>query len=163
MKKINLLSVALGLCLFIPRAPAQILSGSTNIADQVGQVILPDRILLESTATPPTATRPPRPERPDLPLEIRQRLNRFEKLRETYLARQQELLRKLHGATDEDRVRIRGQLRALSDEWLEKARSFRQEAKDRMKDVLQLELSGRSKIFEDIPKPSKGRHPGSND
>ena len=164
MKNLNLLAVGLGLWLLLPSVSAQGILGSTNIADRVGRIILPDRIPFDTSPTPTLGIRPPRPERPDLSLDIRQRLLRFEKLREVYLSRQEDLLRKLHGATDADRGRIRGQLQALRDEWMERARAFREEARDRMKDVLGLELSGRSKILDSLPKPpSSGRHRGAND
>jgi hypothetical protein len=106
----------LGLCLVVLPAAAQIVPGSTNIADRVAQVILP--------------------ERPDLPLDIRQRLLRFEKLREAYLARQQDLLRKLRaGSTDDDRARIRAQLQALRQDWLERTRAFQEEATTRLREL----------------------------
>ena len=163
MKKLHLLAVGLGLWLLIPSVSAQVIVGSTNIADRVGRIIFPDRILRDTPSGLAFGLRPPRPERPDLPLDIRQRLLRFEILRDTYLARQQDLLRKLRGATNSDRDKIRAQLRALRDEWLERARAFREEARDRMKDVLGLELSGRSKILDSLPKsPSSGRHHGAN-
>src|SRR5689334_17783651 len=80
MKRLSSLAIGgLCLCLLVPTAAAQIASGSTNIADRVAQVILPDRISLDSPLAPVTSLRPPRPERPDLPLDIRQRLLRFEK------------------------------------------------------------------------------------
>ena len=137
MNKFNLLPVGLGLWLLISPAAAQINPGSTNIADKVGQVILPERIVPDADSTNPKASRPPRAERPELPQEIKKRIDRFEKSRESYLARQQELLRKLNanGATDKDRAQIRAQLQALRDEWLDRARAFREEAQTRMKDL----------------------------
>ena len=136
MNKFNFLPVGLGLWLLVSSAAAQIVPGPTNIADKVGKVILPD-----TASDKATAARPPRTERPELPQEIKRRIDRFEKSRESYLARQQELLRNLNvnGATDEDRARIRAQLQALRDEWLDRARAFREEARTRMKD-LQAEL-----------------------
>jgi hypothetical protein len=126
----------LGFCLLVFPASAQIVPGSTNIADRVAQVILPDRIALDSSMAPVSGIRPTRPERPDLPLDIRQRLLRFEKLREAYLARQQDLLRKLHaGATDDDRARIRAQLQALRQDWLERSRAFQEEATTRLREL----------------------------
>jgi len=132
MNKFNFLPVGLGLWLLVSSAAAQIVPGPTNIADKVGKVILPD-----TASDKATAARPPRTERPELPQEIKRRIDRFEKSRESYLARQQELLRKLNanGATDQDRARIRAQLQALRDEWLDKARAFREEARTRLTDL----------------------------
>ena len=136
MKKLHLLAVGLGLWLLLPSVAAQVIVGSTNIADRVGRIIFPDRIFRDTPSGLASGLRPPRPERPDLSLDIRQRLVRFEKLREVYLNRQQELLRKLRGGpTDADRARIRAQLNGLRDQWLEQARSFREEARARIRDL----------------------------
>jgi len=136
MKKLlSLLMVGLGLRLLVPSASAQILPGSTNIADRVSRIILPGSILQDSASPSPISIRPPRPERQDLAPEIKQRIVRFERSRETYLARQEELLHKLRTATAEDRARIRAQLQALRDEWLDRARAFREEARTRMKEL----------------------------
>ena len=92
-------------------------------------------MLLNATSPAALGHRPPRPERPELPPEIKSKVLRFEKLREAYLDRQQGLLRKLRGATDADRAQVRAQLQALRDEWLEKARSFREEARTRIREL----------------------------
>ena len=135
MKKLILTAVGFALWLVIPSASAQITVGSTNIADRVSQIILPDGVLLNATSPAAISLRPPRPERPELPPQIIIKVLRFEKLREAYLARQQGLLRKLRGATDADRAQVRAQLQALRDEWLEKARSFREEARTRIREL----------------------------
>ncbi len=136
MKKLYLLALGLALLSLHPAASAQILPGSTNIADRVGQVILPERILPGNSSAGKTNRRPSRTDlRPDLPAAIKSRIVRFEESREKYLARQQELLRKLNRATDEDRELIRKQLQQLRDEWLERARSYREEAKNRMREL----------------------------
>src|SRR5437867_12334052 len=104
MKKLILLALGLGPVLLVPAASAQILPGSTNIADRVGQVILPERILPDNSSRGANSHRPPRSDlRPELPQAIKSRLARFEESREKYLTRQQELLRKLNRATDEER------------------------------------------------------------
>ncbi|PYJ84683.1 MAG: hypothetical protein DME22_11840 [Verrucomicrobia bacterium] len=141
MNNLNLLAVGLGLWLLLPSVSAQVILGSTNIADRVGRIILPDRLLRDPSSGLTFGLRPPRPERPDLSLDIRQRVLSFEKLREVYLDRQQELLRKLRGgATDADRARIRAQLHGLRDQWLERARSFREEARARIRELQENEL-----------------------
>ncbi|HYT58779.1 MAG TPA: hypothetical protein VEL06_01325 [Haliangiales bacterium] len=132
MKKMSLLVVGIGLWLLIPRAATQIVPGSTNIANRVGQVILPERLLLDSSLT---ASFDARPLRLDLPPEVKLQLLRFEKFREAYLNRQQDLLRKMRGATDDDRARIRAQLQALRDEWLQRTRAFREEARARIREL----------------------------
>ena len=60
---------------------------------------------------------------------------RFEKFRESYLARQKELLGKLNGASNDDRELIRRQLQQLRDDWLERARAFKEDARTRMREL----------------------------
>src|SRR6266516_3632164 len=91
MKKFLLPAVVLGLGLLLPSARAQGNSGSTNIADRVGRIILPDPAALNSPAAGAPGGRPSRSERPEFPAELKLRLRSFESLREIYLARQEEL------------------------------------------------------------------------
>src|SRR6267143_3345399 len=76
--------------------------------------------------SPPLAARPDRPERA-LPQDIKDRLQRFERLREAYRAEQRELRRRLQGATEEDRDKIRQLIQERRDAWLEKLRILREE------------------------------------
>src|ERR1041385_4820706 len=135
MKQFVLPAVVLGLWLLQPSAIAQ--GTSTNIANRVARIILPDPAALNSPVASPIAdTRPSRSERPDFPPELRSRLRSFESLREIYLARQEELLKKWRGATsDQDRERLRSQLQALRDEWLDSARAFREETRVRLEEL----------------------------
>ena len=99
-------------------------------------MILPDHVPPNSERDNATSHRPPRQDiRPDLPQEIKSRIARFEKSRESYLARQQDLLRKLNGASNDDRELIRRQLQQLRDDWLERARAFKEEARTRMREL----------------------------
>ena len=136
MKKFVLPAVVLGLWLLIPSALAQGTSGSTNIADRVARIILPDPAALNSPiASPIGAVRPSRSERPDFPPELKLRLRSFESLREIYLA-QEELRKKLRAATsDQDRERLRAQLQVLRDEWLDKSRAFKEETRTRLEEM----------------------------
>ena len=136
MKNFVLPAVVLGLGLLVPSAWAQGNSGSTNIADRVARIILPDPAALNSPmAGAPVGGRPSRSERPDFPPELKLRLRSFESLRETYLARQEELLKKWRGATDQDRERLRAQLQVLREEWLDKARAFKEETRTRVEEL----------------------------
>ena len=146
MKKFGmpLAAMVLGLGLLSTSALAQ--SSSTNIADRVARIILPDPAALNSSISAPGGVdvRPSRSERPDFPPELKLRLRSFESLRETYLARQQELLKKFRGAsTDQDRERLRAQLQALRDEWLDRARAFNEEARTRLEEMKKGELSSK--------------------
>jgi len=134
--KFVLPAVLISLWLLNPSASAQGASGSTNIADRVARIILPDPAALNSpNASPPTGVRPSRSERPDFPPELKQRLRSFESLREIYLA-QEELRKKLKAATtDQDRERLRAQLQVLRDEWLDKSRAFKEETRTRLEEM----------------------------
>jgi hypothetical protein len=135
MKKLVLPAVVLGLWLLVPAALAQSTPGSTNIADRVARIILPDPAALNSPINSPTGVRPSRSERPDFPPELKLRLRSFESLREIYLARQEELLKKWRGSTDQDRERLRAQLQVLREEWLDKARAFKEETRTRLEEL----------------------------
>ena len=136
MKKFILPAVVLGLGLLLPSAWAQGNSGSTNIADRVGRIILPDPAALNSPIASAPGGRPSRSERPEFPAELKLRLRSFESLRESYLARQEDLRKKWRGAaTDQDRERLRAQLLVLRDEWLDKARAFKEETRTRLEEM----------------------------
>ena len=71
-----------------------------------------------------------------LPREIRERLARFERSRQDYERRQQELDRLLRGATTEkERDRIRERIDAHRSAWIERLRNAREEAKNRIPDL----------------------------
>jgi len=128
------LPVVLILWLLIPSAQAQ--GNSTNIANRVSRIILPDPAALNSPVAGPIEVRPSRSERPDFPPELKQRLRSFESLREVYLARQEELLKKWRGASsDQDRERLRAQLQVLRDQWLDNARAFKEETRTRLEEM----------------------------
>ena len=136
MKKFVLPAVLLGLGLLLPSAWAQGTSGSTNIADRVARIILPDPAALNSSAGSVPGGRPSRLERPEFPAELKLRLRSFESLREIYLARQEELRKKWHrAATDQDRELLRAQLLVLREEWVDKARAFKEETRTRLEEL----------------------------
>jgi len=136
MKNFVLSAVVLGLGLLLPSARAQGNSGSTNIADRVARIILPDPASLNSSTANVPGGRPSRSERPEFPAELKLRLRSFESLREVYLARQEELRKKWRGAaTDQDRERLRAQLLGLREEWLDKARAFKEETRTRLEEL----------------------------
>lgn len=68
--------------------------------------------------------------------EVKERLARFEREREAYLRRLEELRKRLDGATsDAERQRIRDQLKSFHDAWQERTRQIREELKDRVTTV----------------------------
>src|SRR6266511_3581320 len=136
MKNFVLPAVVLGLGLLLPSAWAQGTSGSTNSADRVARIILPDPAALNSLAAGAPGVRPSRSERPEFPAELKLRLRSFESLREIYLARQEDLRKKWRGAaTDQDRERLRTQLLVLREEWQDKARAFKEETRTRLEEL----------------------------
>ena len=137
MKNFVLPAVVIGLWLLIPSAWAQGSSGSTNIANRVARIILPDPAALNSPiGGAPVGVRPSRSERPEFPPELKVRLRSFESLREIYLARQEELVKKLRGSTtNQDREQLRAQLQVLRDEWRDKALAFKEETRTRVEEM----------------------------
>jgi hypothetical protein len=123
-------------CLLAVVARSQTLTNTTPVAgsDRNGRVLRPANVL-DPAVTGPTAVRPERPEQQRLPLDLRERVASFEKVREAYLAEQRELLRRLRGASEEDRDRIRELIKSRRDAWLEQARQFRQEARERLAEL----------------------------
>ena len=96
------------------------------------------RVLSPPTSDGPLSAVGPRPERVEqqrLPQDIRDRLQQFERVREAYLTEQRELQRKLRGATEADRDRIRELIRERRAAWLEQFRTFRQEARERLTEL----------------------------
>jgi hypothetical protein len=138
MNKFLLAAVALltGFWLLMPSALAQANPGSTNIADRVSRIILPDPAALNSPLASPDAGRPIRSERPDFSPELKSRLRSFESQRESYLAQEAQLRRQLRGATtDQDRERLRAQIVGLREELLDRARAYKEETRTRLEEL----------------------------
>jgi gas vesicle protein len=64
--------------------------------------------------------------------DVKDRLQRFNQLREAYLAERRELERRLKGAAEEDREKIRNLMRERLDAWREKLRAQREDLQDRL-------------------------------
>ena len=138
MKKFLLavVGVLAGFWLLVPSALAQANPGSTNIAERVSRIILPDPAALNSPLASPNAGRPIRSERPDFSPELRSRLRSFESQRESYLAQEAQLRRQLRGATtDQDRERLRAQIAGLREELQDKARAYKEETRTRLEEL----------------------------
>ena len=67
--------------------------------------------------------------------QIREKLQDFEEQREAYLQAQQQLMRRLRGATEADREKLREMIQANRREWLDLAEQTRQQARDRVQQL----------------------------
>jgi hypothetical protein len=87
----------------------------------------------------PTSTDSTRPStvaaRPVLSTEIKERLRNFERAREAYLQRQRELEKRLKGATEQERERIREQIKDRRSAWLEQHKQFQVELRERVREI----------------------------
>jgi len=129
-------AIGLGLVAWTGFAQTTTNTAPKIVPERVGRVLQPPAPA-GTAPTSPLADRPVRSERQPLPQDIKDRLQRFEQLREAYLAEQKELLRRLRGATDEDRDRIRQLIQERREAWLEKLRTLREEARERLADLKQ--------------------------
>jgi len=101
-------------------------------------------LLADDPTTPPT-TRPPVVVPPgdkemlrDLkgaPADVRNLIISFDATRDKYLAEQRALLRKLKGATDDQRAAIRQQLQANRDAFLAEMKTFRADLRTDLEDL----------------------------
>jgi len=70
--------------------------------------------------------------------EVRERIDRFERIRDQYLREQERLRRLLNGAsTDEERNRVRDLIAKTREQFLDNLKRFREEMKDRLAEVRQ--------------------------
>jgi hypothetical protein len=101
-----------------------------------GKVLVPERsTLADSGNTAVTGLRPLRPERPNLPPEVQNLVERFKQDARAYRERQDALARQLQGANDKDRAAIRQQLEALRNQWVERSKEIRKEYKERQAEL----------------------------
>src|SRR5262249_6323135 len=111
-------------------------------------------------SSPAANLRPTRPERSKLPPAVLERIEKFKKDARLYLENQEALKKQLEGANDEDRAALRDRIKQLRDEWLEQAREFRkemrqrqQELMDKLPDYREVIESARSAAQEQLHKP----------
>ncbi|MBN2507542.1 MAG: hypothetical protein JXQ71_12695 [Verrucomicrobia bacterium] len=113
---------------------------STSPADATitrdGQVLVPVKPAELGSVVGVALERPVVPEHIALTPELRERLRRFERYRQDYLARQEALRKKFLIATDDDRAAIRLRLQRLREQWLERTRALRQEFHERQRELL---------------------------
>jgi len=132
MKTIQHPSSVLLLCLWIGLAQGFAQTNPTPTLNDTrsGKVVAaPDPPLASDSLTP--VVRPKIQERPDLTPEVQDRLQRFRREAKAYLDKEQELKKRLQGANDQERARLRAQLEELRQKNLERVRELREELRTR--------------------------------
>jgi len=87
-------------------------------------------------------------DRQKLAPDIKERVRRFEAIREAYLKERDELTAKERGAaTEAERERIRALMKEKLDAWRARQKALREEAKDRIREF-RSQLPGRSEVLD---------------
>jgi hypothetical protein len=123
----------------------------TRPRERVGRSVLPEPspTAVDQNQLLPLNTRPLRPERNELPLEVQRRIERFKRDARAYLEQQEALRKALLGATDEERAKIREQLRTLREAQLERAREQRKLLEERLTEIRR-KLRGHGEVFDSL-------------
>jgi len=113
---------------------AQTNVSSTSTIKREGEAVLPEKLTATDTSGDANL-RPDRLERDRLPLEVRERLEKFRVYARRYLNEQQQLKKQLQGSNDKDRAAIREKLVQLREQWKEQSRELRKEFQDRQREL----------------------------
>ncbi len=102
--------------------------------DRSGRIVVSDQ---QATVEGANVTAlPERLERQQIPVEIKERIRRFELARDRYVKEEQALLKRLRGAaTDEERERVRAQIEKQRQALLERAKNLREDVHKRIEDI----------------------------
>jgi hypothetical protein len=161
MMKLKLFTLFAGLtfCLAAVRLPAQT-GGTTNTSPTTSRIttsrVISDSEVKENLSTDTVNTRPANSDRPVLSSEVKERIRAFEKAREAYLEKQRELERRFKGATDEQRERIREQIKDRRDAWLEQHKQFKEDMRERLRELKRELPSLRKALDESRPTTRPG-------
>lgn len=122
--------------------------GQTNLAPTVKPIERDGRVVLSEKQADELGLLPTTADRQKLPLAIKERLVRFEISREAYLKEQEQMKKRLLGATTEsERERIRATMREQRDAWLRRAKAMREEARERARE-LRTQLPSMNEVIE---------------
>jgi ElaB/YqjD/DUF883 family membrane-anchored ribosome-binding protein len=89
------------------------------------------------TANLPVAPeRPPSPDRPSPPQNVKDLVKDFQTARQSFMSSQQELLRQLKTASEEQRAAIRAQLKENLNEWREMQKLHLQDLRDQAREII---------------------------
>ena len=98
--------------------------------------MIPSVILPELGNLPLAPERPPSPDRPVLAASVKYLVKDFQTARQEFLTGQQELLRQLKTATQEQRAAIRAQLKENLEAWREAQRAHIQELREQAREMI---------------------------
>ncbi|MBK7999172.1 MAG: hypothetical protein IPK15_10785 [Verrucomicrobia bacterium] len=122
--------------------------GQTNLAPTIKPIERDGRVVLSEKQADELGLLPTTADRQKLPLAIKERLLRFEVSREAYLKEQEQMKKRLLGATTEaERDRIRASMREQRDAWLRRAKAMREEARERARE-LRTQLPSMNEVIE---------------
>jgi hypothetical protein len=97
---------------------------------------VPEKLTSTDASTTPNL-RPTRPERAPLPPEVVERIEKFKKEARLYLDKQEALKKQLEGSNDKERGALRGRIKQLREQWLDQAREFRKELRQRQQELIE--------------------------
>lgn len=113
---------------------AQTNVSSTSDPDREGLTVVPEKLTATDVSTV-SNLRPDRPERKDLPPEVKERIEHFKIDARAYLEKREALKKQLEGANDKERALIRRQIEELRRQWLQRARELRKEFRERLPEL----------------------------
>ena len=99
-------------------------------------VVIPPIAPLNQVNLPVAPERPPSPDRPSPPQNVKDLVKDFQTARQSFLSSQQELLRQLKTATEEQRAAIRAQLKENLNEWRDAQKIHLQELRDQAREII---------------------------
>jgi hypothetical protein len=88
---------------------------------------------------------------------VLERIQKFRKDAQAYLDKEQALKKRLQGANDQERARLRAELSLMRQKLLEQQRQLREEFRDRLV-ILRDKLQDRSELFDNLRDAAAGRN-----
>jgi hypothetical protein len=136
IKKFITLLVALLAWLSVGKLNAQESSAADSQSSATsGALTLPIPVVGSAGTLGDKLLRPPRPDKVVVPEDVKSRLEQFKVVRETFLANQKDLTRKLKDATQEERDQIREQIQLQKQQFKARAKELAQQVKESVRDL----------------------------
>jgi len=126
---------------------------------RTGKILVPDAPANSDAIT--TVVRPTVTERPSLPPEVVARIQKFRKDAQAYLDKEQAIKKRVQGANDQDRAKLREELRVMRQKLLEQQRQLREEFRDRL-DELRTKFPDRRELFDSLKEAASAANGGRN-